>query len=92
MLGMGALLPLLGLILVVGVGAALWLSYSAAGQIKQLRAELDETQRQLNELKAAAEIVTTPPIIPRARSGGLDDLRQQLREAHRAPDEPASGE
>lgn len=74
---------------IVVVGALIALGafqYSALGQIRQLRAELDETQRQLNELKAAAEIVPSPPL-PRTRSGGLDDLRQQLREAHRTDDE-----
>jgi hypothetical protein len=73
------------LIVVVGIAVCAWLSVMALNQIKQLRTELDETQRQLNELKAAAEHVPAPPPppLPRSRSGGLEDLREQLRAAHR---------
>jgi predicted PurR-regulated permease PerM len=79
------------LIITVALLAALGLGLNALSQIRQLRRELDETQRQLNELKAAAEVVAAPPPpLPRTRSADLDDLRQQLREAHRAPDESAS--
>jgi len=47
---------------------------------------LDRAQRELGELKAAAEVLPAPPL-PRARSGsGVDDLREQLRAAHREPD------
>ncbi len=71
-------------IIVVAVAVCAWLSISALNQIRPLRAELDETQRQLNELKAAAEAAPAPPPpLPRARSGGLDDLREQLRASHR---------
>ena len=72
------------------VAAAIWLGYSAQAQVRQLRRELDETQhevnetrRQLDELKAAAEVVPAPPPLPRTRSSGLEDLREQLRAAHR---------
>ena len=45
---------------------------------------LDSAQRELGELKAAAEVVPVPPL-PRARPD-LDDLREQLRAVHREPD------
>jgi hypothetical protein len=71
-------------IIVVALAVCAWLSYTALTQVRQLRAELDETQRQLNELKTAAEVVPAPPPpLPRSRSGGLEDLREQLRAAHR---------
>jgi len=86
---------------VVALAACVWLSVSTQSQLKQLRAELDETQRQLNEtqrqlneLKAASESTSSsppPPPLPRSRSsGGLDDLREQLRAAHH--EEPTAGE
>jgi cell division protein FtsB len=93
------------LILVAGLAISLWLGFTAQAQVKRLRTELDQTQRMLNEmrqqldatqqqvtdLKAAAEVIPAPPPLPRARvrSGDLDDLREQLRAAHRQ-DEPAS--
>ena len=91
------------LIVLVALAVALWLAYTAQAQVRQLRAELDQTQSQLNdtrqqvsetrqelnELKAAAEVIPPPPPpLPRARSGGLDDLREQLRASHRE-DEPS---
>lgn len=83
-------LALGALVLIVGVAVALYLGYSALNQVKQLRTELDQTQRQLNEtqrelndLKAAAEVIPAPPPLPRSRSSGLEDLREQLRAAHR---------
>ena len=55
-----------------------------------LRRDMDHVQGELEELKAATEIVPSPPL-PRARSGGLTDLREQLRAAHREP-EPGAEE
>jgi len=87
-------LPILGaLVLLVLVGAAIALGLRALAEIKQLRSELDETQRQVNDLKAAADAAVSqapPPRLPRTRSSGLDDLREQLRAAHR--EEPSSEE
>jgi hypothetical protein len=49
---------------------------------------LAETQAALAELKTATENAPAPPPLPKARSSGLDDLRQQLRAAHSAePDD-----
>ena len=90
-----------GLGVVVGILAlaiAVALAISALNQIKQVRSELDETQRQLNEtqrqlneLKAATEAAPVPPPpLPKSRSAGLEDLREELRAAHRedaAPEE-----
>ena len=47
------------------------------------RRQLDAMRGELSELKAAAEATPPPPPLPKARSAGLDDLRQQLRAAHR---------
>ena len=80
------MLPVLGgLILLVLIGVAIALALRALNEIKQLRSELDETQHQLNELKAAAEVIPAPPPppLPRTRSSGLEDLREQLRASHR---------
>jgi hypothetical protein len=55
--------------------------------LDQTRAELESARRELDELKAAAEVLPAPPPLPKTRSAGLDDLRQQLREAHRETDE-----
>jgi hypothetical protein len=78
-------------VMVVGVAVAIALAVMALNQIKVLRGELDDTQRQLNDLKATAEAAPVPPPpLPRTRSAGLDDLREQLRAAHR--EEPASEE
>ena len=72
------------LILLLLLAAAIGLGFRALGETKQLRRELDETQRQLNELKAAAEVIPAPPPpLPRSRPAGLQDLREQLRAAHR---------
>jgi hypothetical protein len=51
-----------------------------------LRRELDSLGRQVAELKAATEVIPAPPL-PRTRSGGLDDLREQLRASHLEPGE-----
>jgi len=58
--------------------------------LSDIRHDLDQSQRELEELKAATHIVPAPPL-PRARSVGLSDLREQLRAAHREP-EPGSDE
>jgi hypothetical protein len=58
--------------------------------LDQTRRELDATRGELAQLKAAAEVLAEPPPpppLPRTRSGGLDDLRQQLRAAHREGDD-----
>ncbi|HLZ27422.1 MAG TPA: hypothetical protein VKV73_08890 [Chloroflexota bacterium] len=55
-----------------------------------LRRDLDHAQRELEELKAATQVVPAPPL-PRARSTGLSDLREQLRAAHRES-EPGTDE
>lgn len=95
----------LGIVVVVLVIAAgVWLSMGTRSQLAQLRAELDYTQSQLNEtqaqlrevqkqvtdLEAAAEAVPPPPRLPQSRSSGLDDLREQLRAAHREDDDSGS--
>jgi uncharacterized membrane protein len=54
-------------------------------ELGELRRDVDAAHRELAELKAAAEVVPTPPL-PKARSSGLDDLRERLRAAHREPD------
>ena len=59
-------------------------------ELSDIRRDLDHSNRDLEELKAATQIVPAPPL-PRARSVGLDDLREQLRAAHREPD-PSSEE
>jgi predicted Holliday junction resolvase-like endonuclease len=73
------------LIVILVLAACLWLVYDTRNQVKMLRGELDQTQRQLNDLKAAAEVVpTVPPPLPKSRArGGLEDLREQLRASHR---------
>ena len=59
-------------------------------ELGSVRQELDRVQREVAELKAAVETVPAPPL-PKGRAGGLDDLRAQLRAAHReserTPDE-----
>jgi hypothetical protein len=70
--------------MILAIGVALALAILARSEIKQLRSELDETQQQVNELKAAAEAPpVVPPPLPRTRAAGLDDLREQLRASHR---------
>jgi len=59
-------------------------------ELTDLRRDLDHAQRELEELKTITQVVPAPPL-PRARSVGLSDLREQLRAAHREP-EPGSEE
>jgi hypothetical protein len=59
-------------------------------ELIDIHRDLDHAQRELEELKAATQVVPAPPL-PRARSTGLTDLREQLRAAHREP-EPGSEE
>jgi hypothetical protein len=57
-------------------------------EVRALRRDLEQAQRELGELKTATEIPLAPPL-PKTRPGGLDDLREQLRAAHRESDDPA---
>src|SRR5439155_10083957 len=61
--------------------------------LEQTRRDLDQTRREVQrlqvevgDLKAATDVVPAPPL-PKARPGGLDDLREQLRAAHSEGDE-----
>jgi hypothetical protein len=54
-------------------------------EIEVTQHRLDNTQREVAELKMAAEVAPAPPL-PKARPGGLDDLRERLRAAHSEPD------
>jgi len=80
------------LVVAVAVAACVWLSLTTRNELRQLRAELAETQSELNALKLAVETPAPPPPLPplpRSRSSsGLDDLREQLRAAHREEDSP----
>jgi hypothetical protein len=58
-------------------------------ELIDIRRDLDRSQRQLDELKSVTELAPTAPPLPRARSAGLTDLREQLRAAHREPDPTA---
>jgi uncharacterized protein HemX len=53
-------------------------------EVSALRRDLEQTQNEVGELKAATEIAPAPPL-PKARPS-LDDLREQLRAAHRESD------
>jgi hypothetical protein len=57
-------------------------------QVETLSRDLEQTVSELNDLKAAANVVPAPPLPrPRGRrSGELQDLREQLRASHREPD------
>jgi septal ring factor EnvC (AmiA/AmiB activator) len=51
----------------------------------QTRREVAQAQRDVADVKTAIDMVPAPPL-PKARSAGLDDLRERLRAAHREPD------
>jgi hypothetical protein len=57
-------------------------------ELIDIRRDLEHSQSELEELKAATQVVPAPPL-PRARSVGLTDLREQLRAAHREPEPPS---
>ena len=87
----------IALIALVMSVAALWMVLQLRNQLgrlpaqlRTLQTQLEETRRELAELKAGSEAVPAPPLppLPKTRSGGLDDLREQLRAAHREPDNP----
>jgi hypothetical protein len=66
--------------------ADVWAAHEAVHrELGELRRDLDASLRELNELKAATQVVPAPPL-PKARPGGLDDLRQQLRASHLDPE------
>jgi hypothetical protein len=52
-------------------------------EVAALREQLDEALRELTELRVAA-VAPPPPPLPKARSGGLDDLREQLKAAQQS--------
>jgi hypothetical protein len=54
----------------------------AVQELTETRSDLNDVRKELSELKAAAEVLPPPPPLPRSRSGGLDDLREQLRASH----------
>jgi chromosome segregation ATPase len=55
-------------------------------ELQTTQQDLDRAQRELGELKAAAEVAPTPPL-PKPRPGSnLDDLREKLRAVHQEPD------
>jgi hypothetical protein len=60
-------------------------------EVDAVRRELQRVVQELGELKAAAEVVPVPPL-PKARRGGLDDLREQLRASHRESADEESAE
>jgi hypothetical protein len=55
-------------------------------ELAEMRRDLDSAHRAIDDLKAATEVVPAPPL-PKTRSAGLEDLREQLRAAHREADE-----
>jgi hypothetical protein len=55
-------------------------------ELQQIRRMLERTQREVTELKAATDAALAPPPL-KGRPGRLDDLREQLRAAHREASE-----
>src|SRR5712691_8481992 len=77
----------------VSLGMVMWLRGQVPAlqaEVHALRRELEQTQNALGELKVATEITPSQPLpappLPKARPGGLDDLREHLRAAHRESD------
>jgi peptidoglycan hydrolase CwlO-like protein len=55
-------------------------------RLDQTRVELDQARQEITALQTVAE--TPPPLtLPRARTGALDDLREQLRAAQQEAEE-----
>jgi hypothetical protein len=64
-------------------------------QLNTTGARLNDVERQVSDLKAAADdarMPSPPPRLPRSRASGLDDLREQLRAAHREGDDSGRDE
>ncbi len=63
-----------------------WAAHEAvSNEIAVLQRDLTTALRELNELKAAAQVVPAPPL-PKGRAASLDDLREQLRASHLDPE------
>lgn len=58
----------------------------ARARLAALEARADQLGAELRELRASLEAAPPPPL-PKRRSGGLDDLREQLRASAREPDD-----
>ena len=90
----GVLLLIIALAL---AGGALWLVYplrrqvdQLSGDVNSLQVALQELRAEVTDLRATVEAAPAPPPLPRTRSGGLDDLRQRLRAAHRESEETSA--
>jgi hypothetical protein len=89
-------IPLLVLLVLVALGLAivtLWLVIplrrrvdQLSGDVNSLQVALEDLRSELADLQAAAQVVPVPPL-PKARTSGLDDLREQLRAAHTESEE-----
>jgi outer membrane protein TolC len=77
--------------LVLGI-VALVFGLQARDGLRGLRTELEQVRTQLDEARTElARLQETPPAppLPKTRHAGLDDLREQLRAAHRESAENA---